>query len=116
MKATQIVYLLLVLLIGGYLLWFHSVNPSYVRLPMLISLPPALVVLLAMVLVWLLTWLALQPRVWSLGRENRKLKSQLAELEHKLIANAAPQPPVAPVIPDRSDGWQTEGDLDERRR
>lgn len=116
MKATQIFQLLLVLAAGGYLLWFHNVNPAYVRLPLFISLPPALVVLLAMLLVWLLTWLLLQGQLWGVKREKRKLQSQLAELEGKLAVKNVTQPHLTPVIPDRSDGWQSEGDLDERGR
>ena len=116
MKATQIFQLLLVLAAAGYLLWFHSVNPGEVRLPLFASLPPALVVLAAMLLVWLFTWLLLQGGLWGLKRENRKLKNQLAELESKLAVKNVHQPPLTPVIPDRSDGWQSEGDLDERGR
>jgi len=115
-KATQIFQLLLVLAAAGYLLWFHSVNPVEVRLPLFASLPPALVVLAAMLLVWLFTWLLLQGRLWGMKRENYKLKKQLAELESRLAVKNAHQPPLTPVIPDRSDGWQSEGDLDERGR
>ncbi len=113
MKATKVFQLLLVLATAGYLLWFHNVNPGEVRLPLFGSLPPALLVLVAMLLAWLFTWLSLQGRLWGLGRENRKLKRQLAELESKLAVKSVPQAPLTPVIPDRSDGWQSEGDLSE---
>lgn len=113
MKGVRILQLVLLVLLIVYLVLFDNANPDPVQLPLLIVLLPmraVLVVLAALILGWLIAWIPSRARLWSRGRELRKLRQRLATFEAHGVTPArldrhAPiipdREPVVPVIPDR---------------
>lgn len=101
MKAVRLLQIVIVLAAGAYLVLLHDMNEVNVVLPFLYSLPPAVVLLLALFLGWLLGWLPPTLRGLRRARELRRLRRRLDELE----AVGPPylrDDPETPVIPDRS--------------
>lgn len=114
-KAIRIVQLVVVVLLGIYLWVFHTMNQDYVQLPLLPSMRPALVVLLAVIVAWGAAWLPAQARIWRLKRrlqavadERDAFAAELGHVDHGI---------ASPVIPDRTepiDPYATGSDV--RRR
>jgi membrane protein implicated in regulation of membrane protease activity len=100
---VKLVVVVLMLLLGLYLVWLHSLNPQLLSLPLLGSLPPAPAILAALLLGAALAWALLLPRLRRLGREKRALEERLKGLEHDLgLSGFRPPDPGEPVIPDRT--------------
>ncbi len=103
MKALRVAQIVALVLIAIYVLLFHNVNPDHVRLPLLFSMPPAVVVALAAVLGWLVGWLPGRARAWRLERRLNRAEADrevlAAELERTRRGD-----PSGPVIPDRDAG------------
>jgi len=103
-KGARILQLVLLILLALYLVAFNNVNPDPVTLPllpMLIPLPPVLVVIVALLGGWLLGWVPVRIVLWRRGRENRRLRQRLAELEGEHGPGGSVSAERAPVIPDR---------------
>lgn len=100
MKAVRLLQIVIVLAAGAYLVLLHDMNEVNVFLPFLFSLPPAVVVVLALLLGWLLGWLPAAVRGVQRSREIRRLRRRVQELE-KWDPERAVQDEEAPVIPDR---------------
>ena len=94
MKVVRIVQLLLVLVLIGYLLILHNLNPQTIILPFLFALPTALVLTVAIILSFLVGWGV------SLGRIFGGLTGRIGRLERRLIELGGE--PLTPVIPDRT--------------
>jgi uncharacterized integral membrane protein len=108
-KALRIVQLVALLLVAVYVVLFHYANPETVRLPLLISVPPSLIVVLTAVVAWLVGWLPGRARLWSLERRLRR-----AEADRQVLASemdrARRGEPSDPVIPDRDAAGLRRGD------
>jgi uncharacterized integral membrane protein len=105
-KAIRIAQVIALVLLAIYLWVFHNVNPEYISLPLAISMPPALIVLIAIILTWFIAWLPARTKVWRL---QRRLK-QVTQERDALAARFAPhghEPGDGPVIPDRIDPYAT---------
>lgn len=100
MKAVRLLQIVIVLAAGAYLWLLHDLNEANVFLPFLFSLSPALVVLIALFLGWLLGWLPATFRVMRKNRETRRLRRRVEELE-KWNPETTPAHEEAPIIPDR---------------
>jgi uncharacterized integral membrane protein len=112
-KAIRIAQVVVLVLLAVYLWVFHAVNPERISLPLAISMPPALIVLIAIVITWMVAWLPARAKVWRL---QRRLK-QVTQERDTLAARFAPEgyvPGDGPVIPDRIDPYET-GSGRERR-
>lgn len=109
MKALRVVQIVLLVLVVIYLLLFHNVNPEQVRLPLLISVPPSLVVVLAIVVAWLVGWLPGRTRVWQLERRVRRAEADRQALADELDRGRRTEPSEA-VIPDRDTPSLQRGD------
>lgn len=109
MKALRIIQLVALVLVAVYLVLFHYANPETVRLPLLISVPPSLVVVLAIVIAWLVGWLPGRTRMWGLERRLKR-----AEADRHVLAGemdrARRGEPSDPVIPDRDAAGVRRGD------
>ena len=99
MKPIRIVQIVLLVLAIIYLLLLHNQNPANLALPLFISLPPALVIALALFIGWLVGWSVGQLGHWRQARELKALQDRIDELEQHL-PNYDER---APVIPDRTD-------------
>ena len=77
MKLVRVLQLLALLLLVAYLVLLGYANPQTVRLPLLIWLPTAWVVVIALLLGFVVGWLSLSRRVFRLNRENRGLRQRL---------------------------------------
>lgn len=102
MKVLRIIQILLLVALGGYLVLLHNDNPGFLRLPFVISLPPALVVTLALLVGWLVGWLPTRMALWRRRREIRRLQQRVSELEQHLPSYDSPASEGPPVIPDRA--------------
>lgn len=109
MKALRIAQLVALVLVAVYVLLFHNVNPDHVRLPLLISMPPALVVAIAAVLAWAAGWLPARGRIWSLERRLKRAEADLVALHGELDTHRRGEP-SDPVIPDRTAAALKRGD------
>jgi uncharacterized integral membrane protein len=98
---VKVVLVIIATVLALYLLWFGSLNPQRLSLPLLISLPAVVVVLAALIVGFALGWLLAQPRVWRLRRENGQLVSRLQALGELPAEISRPLDPAEPVIPDR---------------
>lgn len=109
MKALRIVQLVALVLVAVYVVLFHYANPETVRLPLLISVPPSLVVVLAILAGWLVGWLPGRARLWRLERRLRR-----AEADRRVLAGEMDRSrrgePSDPVIPDRDAAGVRRGD------
>ena len=109
MKALRIVQLVALVLVAGYVVLFHYQNLTSVRLPFLISVPPSLVVVLAIVIAWLVGWLPGRGRRWRLERRLRRSEADLVVLNRELESHRRGEP-SDPVIPDRDRAAVKRGD------
>ena len=100
MKAVRLLQIVIVLAAGAYLVLLHDMNEVNVFLPFLFSLPPAVVVVLALLIGWLLGWVPSALRGMRRSRENRRLRRRVEELEKWDPERTVPHE-EAPVIPDR---------------
>jgi uncharacterized integral membrane protein len=102
MRIVQIVLLVLALV---YLLLLHNQNPATLSMPFMISLPPALVILIALALGWLAGWGGARLGGWRQGREMKAKQRQIDELQLRIDDMEQHRPNFddrAAVIPDRS--------------
>jgi uncharacterized integral membrane protein len=99
-KALRIAQVVALVLIAVYVLLFHNANPATVAMPLLPSMPPALLVAFVAVLAWFVGWLPGRVRVWRLQR-----KLATADADRQALAleleRARRAEPSDPVIPDR---------------
>lgn len=109
MKALRVAQIVALVLVAIYVLLFHNVNPDHVRMPLLFSVPPAVVVALAIVLAWLVGWVPGRTRAWRLERRLRRAEADREVLALEL-ARARRGEPSDPVIPDRDAGGVRRGD------
>jgi hypothetical protein len=107
-KAIRIAQVVALVLLAFYLWVFHNVNAEFIRLPLLPSMPPALVVLVTIALTWLITWLPARARLWNVKRRLRQVTAERDELVQRLSPYAGDDPD-SPVIPDRIDPYDTSG-------
>lgn len=109
MKALRIVQIVVLVLVAVYVVLFHYANPETVRLPLLISVPPSLIVVITAVVAWLSGWLPGRTRLWSLERRLKR-----ADADRKVLATEMDRvrrgEPSDPVIPDRDAAGVRRGD------
>lgn len=99
MRIVRIVQVVTLVVLGVYGVIVHNANPDPLALPGLVPLSPALVVLAAAVVAFLVGWLPTRLRVWRRSREVTRLERRIAELEQH-VPNYDRTPATA-VIPDR---------------
>jgi len=101
-KGVRILQVVLLVLAALYLVLFNNLNPEPVNLPLLLLVPvaPVFVVLAALIGGWLIGWLPPRLELWRRGREIRRLRQRLADLEQSSSRHEAPDT-LTPVIPDR---------------
>jgi hypothetical protein len=108
-KALRIAQVVALVLIAVYVLLFHNANPETVAMPLLPSMPPALLLALVALLAWFVGWLPGRVRVWRLQR-----KLATAEADRQALAleldRARRAEPSDPVIPDRHPTGVRAGD------
>jgi uncharacterized integral membrane protein len=108
-KAVRLLQIVIVLAAGAYLVLLHDLNETDVALPFLISLPPAVILVLALALGWLLGWTPAAVKAVRRGRELKRLRRRVAELEgHESVQ--ATDDFETPVIPDRRPTLSDEQD------
>lgn len=100
MKALRIVQLVALVLVAVYVVLFHYANPETVRLPLLISVPPSLIVVLTALIAWFVGWLPGRTRLWRLGRRLRRVDADRQVLAGEIDRTRRGEP-SDPVIPDR---------------
>ena len=100
MKAVRLLQIIIVLAAGAYLWLLHDLNEVNIFLPFLFSLSPAVVVIMALLLGWLLGWLPSTVRGMRRKREISRLRRRVQELE-KWDPEIGALDEEAPVIPDR---------------
>lgn len=100
MKAVRLLQIVVVLAAGAYLVLLHDMNEVNVFLPFLFSLPPAAVVVLALLIGGLLGWAPTALRAMNRNREVRRLRRRVAELE-KWDPEQTLSDSETPIIPDR---------------
>lgn len=99
MRILRIVQVGTLVIIGAYGVVVHNANPEPLALPGLLSLPPALVLLVVAVTSFAAGWIPTRLRAWRRSREVVRLERRIAELEQHVPSYD--RTPVAPVIPDR---------------
>jgi uncharacterized integral membrane protein len=108
-KAVRLLQIVIVLAAGAYLVLLHDMNETNVALPFLVSLPPAVILVLALALGWLLGWTPAALRTARRGRELKRLRRRVAELEgHESVHSTDDFD--TPVIPDRRPTLSDEQD------
>jgi uncharacterized membrane protein (DUF485 family) len=114
MKAFRIVQIILLVLVIGYLFWLHGFNPTWIEIPLLFSLPAAVVIGIALVVGWLVGWLSGRNALWGKGREIKKLNKRIAELESQTMVRSGKttEESAAPIIPDRSGNFQSNSEFE----
>ena len=109
MKALRIAQVIALVLIAVYILLFHNANPATVAMPLLPSMPPALLLALVALIAWFVGWLPGRMRVWRLTR-----RLATAEADRQALAleldRARRSEPSDPIIPDRHPGGVRPGD------
>jgi len=105
-KVVRIAQVVAMVVLALYLWVLHSINDQFVTLPFLPSLRPAGLVVLAIAVSALVTWLPAKARIWRLERRLRRVVEERDELRARL-AQAAGSGAAAPVIPDRIDPYTT---------
>lgn len=90
MRVVRSLQLVGLALLSVYLFILNSANPQTVKLPFILSLPTAWVVALALIVGFVVGWLALIGRVARFRRENRALNQRLIK------AGLEPAPPRTP--------------------
>jgi uncharacterized integral membrane protein len=103
-KAIRITQVVVLVLLAIYLWVFHSVNPDYVSLPLLINMPPALVVLIGVIVTWLVVSLPAQVKIWRLQRRLKLVTQERDTLAARFEPHTGER---SPVIPDRIDPYAT---------
>jgi ABC-type long-subunit fatty acid transport system fused permease/ATPase subunit len=96
-KALRIAQVIALVLLVTYLWVLHSINPSVVALPLFLSIRPAPLLAIVIVLTALITWSSVSVRLW---RVQRQLKRVTAERD-AFVAESWGEGDDAPVIPDR---------------
>lgn len=109
MKALRIVQLVALVLVAVYVVLFHYANPETVRMPLLISVPPSLVVVLAIAIAWLVGWLPGRARLWRLERRLHRAEADRQVLAGEMDRSRRGEP-SDPVIPDRDAAKLRRGD------
>jgi uncharacterized integral membrane protein len=108
-KALRIAQVIALVLIAVYILLFHNANPATVAMPLLPSMPPALLVAIVALIGWFVGWLPSRMRVWRLQR-----RLATAEADREALAleldRARRAEPSDPVIPDRHPSGGRHGD------
>jgi hypothetical protein len=69
-------------------------------------MPPALVVLIAIVFTWIIVGLPARAKVWRLRRRLKQVTEDRDALAERVMPDARPSG-HGPVIPDRIDPYQT---------
>ncbi len=100
MKGARIAQVVVFLLLALYLVLFNNWNPQPVNLPWLVPVAPVFVIIGALLAGWLVGWIPARMEMWRRGREIRRLRVRLAELEQAVPRAYAPDG-LTPVIPDR---------------
>lgn len=109
MRLVQLIQVLLLLALGGYLLLVALENPVPVRLPLPLGQGEALLslggaVVLFAVLGGAYTALLLLPPLWRSAWRQRRSRRERAQLEHRLMAALQARlgtvPPVTPAPED----------------
>jgi uncharacterized integral membrane protein len=114
-KALRIIQILILLVIAAYLFLINNNNASYLDMPFLISMPPALVIAIALVLGWFVGWLGGRAPMWRRNREVSKLQKRITELENQppvVRATKITEESGTPIIPDRSGTFQTDSEYE----
>lgn len=101
MKVTSFIPVIIILFVSGYLLWFHQLNQSSVIMPLLVSLPPAVVLAFAIVITFLAAWLPVRLKLWRARRKIKRMQRHITELEQHLPSYDNYATSSTPVIPDR---------------
>lgn len=109
MKALRIVQVIALVLVAVYVLLFHNANPATVAMPLLPSMPPALLLTVVAVVAWFVGWLPGRMRVWTLERKLRTAQADRETLGAELERARRPEP-SDPIIPDRPNGAVARGD------
>jgi uncharacterized integral membrane protein len=109
-KAVRLLQIVIVLAAGAYLVLLHDMNETEVALPFLVSLPPAVILVLALALGWLLGWTPAALKAVRRGRELKRLRRRVAELEGHESVPLADDDFETPVIPDRRPTLSDEQD------
>ncbi len=109
MKALRIVQIVALVLVAVYVVLFHYANPETVRLPLLISVPPSLILVLTALIAWLVGWLPGRARLWRVERRLRRVDADRQVLAGEIDRTRRGEP-SDPVIPDRDAAAVRRGD------
>jgi Lipopolysaccharide assembly protein A domain len=115
MKALRIIQILILLVVAAYLFLINNNNASYLDMPFLISMPPALVIAIALLLGWFVGWLGGRAPLWRKNRELNKLQKRMTELENQspaIRSTKITEESGTPVIPDRSGTFPTDSEYE----
>jgi hypothetical protein len=113
-KAFRIIQIILLVMVAAYLFWLNGFNPTWIEIPLLFSLPAAVVIGIGMLLGWLVGWLGGRSALWGKGREVKKLNKRIAELESSpsVRTSKVTEESAAPIIPDRSGNFQSDSEFE----
>ena len=109
MKALRIAQVIVLVLVAVYIVLFHNANPATVSMPLLPSMPPALLVVIVGAIAWFVGWLPGRLRIWRLQRRVDVAEADRAALVTELD-RARGVEPSEPIIPDRQSGGVRPGD------
>lgn len=103
MKAFRIIQLIGFVMVGGYLLLLHLDNDRNINMPFFISMPPAIVIAVGILLGFVAGLVPGQIGLWRKSREMRKKDRRIRELEQHLPNyRSMTDDEDGPVIPDRN--------------
>jgi hypothetical protein len=108
-KALRIAQVIALVLIAVYVLIFHNANPASVAMPLLWSMPPALLVTIVAIVAWFVGWLPGRLHTWRLQRRLATAEADREALAAELD-RARRAEPSDPVIPDRNHAGIRPGD------
>ncbi len=112
MKFWRILQLVMLVVVAGYLLLLHQLNPANVLMPFFLSMPPALLVVIALLLGYLYGFIPARLTLWRRNRELQGLKKRLSELESRVSSPTQVSNEVQPpVLPEPSSGDVAEGSI-----
>ena len=114
MKAFRIIQIIILVAVVGYLFWLNAFNPTWIEIPLLFSLPAAVVIGIGIIMGWLVGWFSGRSALWGKGREIKKLNKRINELETQspILRATTPANEAAPIIPDRSGSFQTDSEFE----
>lgn len=120
MKAGRVVQVVLLILVILYLVLFHSANHEVVELPLfrlfLPQLPVSYVIAFSIVVAFLVGWAPARLKAYRRGREIKRLRKRLEELEPTPVTSHLGEVPLhhgeVPIIPDRG-GSHSAADTDD---